>query len=202
MSPFALVTLEEYRIIKKEYEDAHQAFLDLVEKQAGRYVSVGSEESSAHGVAFTRWRDAELRLHLANCKRDDSPREQACGKRITAGPQVCTLPAGHTGDCEKPYINYWECPNYKKAFEAAQNARALPLPPGADADLYLYDVAKTALGENPGDEYDLASLAAEAVYKEMKRSGAHWYALYRRARPELSRESQRNTPARVTGLPG
>jgi hypothetical protein len=79
-----------------------------------------------------------------------------------------------------------ENPTYREALAAAEAARRLPLPPGVDADIYLYDVAQAAIGEPDPKEIDWAFVAAKQAYGEMKRSHAFQLALRNRKDPEAT----------------
>ena len=77
-----------------------------------------------------------------------------------------------------------ENPTYREALAAAAAARRLPLPPGVDADIYLYDVAQAAIGDPDPKEIDWAFVAARVAYEERRRKHAFQLALRNRKDPE------------------
>ena len=79
-----------------------------------------------------------------------------------------------------------ENPTYREALAAAEAARRLPLPPGVNADIYLYDVAQVAIGEPDPKEIDWTFVAAKQAYGEMKRSHAFQVALRNRKDPKAT----------------
>jgi len=77
-----------------------------------------------------------------------------------------------------------ENPTYREALAAAEAARRLPLPPGVDADIYLYDVAQAGIGHPDPKEIDWAFVAARVAYEERRRKHAFQLALRNRKDPE------------------